>query len=264
MPPNPPERTARSRAAPDTRPGPPRQSARAGMEALAALASPGRAASSAGFFKTGPGEYGEGDRFIGVPVPAQRAVMRSFPDLPLAELTALVDSPVHEHRLCAVIGAVGRFRRAADERESGISMLPDVAGSTTGTSSTPLRDRSSAVCSSTGHAVCCSSSPRSTGGGRNDLWLRRIAIIATQEFINRGDGSTTLELAPVYLDYPDDLLQKATGWMLREVGKRVDPGMLTGFLDEYASRMPRTMLGYAIEHLTVERRKHYRSLKNRR
>ncbi|MFZ2241621.1 MAG: DNA alkylation repair protein [Gordonia amarae] len=247
----------------------PEQTARAVIVALDRVASPGRAQSSARFFKTGPGEYGEGDTFIGVTVPAQRTVLRSFRNLPLTELTTLVDSPVHEHRLSAMIGAVDRFRRARDdgERETIADWYLDAARrgrvnnwDIVDVSAGPvlggwLYDRPREVL----FALA-----RSDGHGLNDLWLRRIAIIATQEFIGRGDASTTLELAPIYLDYPDDLLQKATGWMLREVGKRVDRDLLTGFLDEYAARMPRTMLGYAIEHLTVERRRHYRSLKNER
>ena len=90
------------------------------------------------------------------------------------------------------------------------------------------------------------------------LWERRVAIIATQGFINRGDASTTLELAPLLLGDSEDLMHKAVGWMLREVGKRVDRELLTDFLDEYAGRMPRTALSYATEHLTPEQRAHYR------
>ncbi|HMS74915.1 DNA alkylation repair protein [Gordonia sp. (in: high G+C Gram-positive bacteria)] len=242
----------------------PEQTAQAVMDALSRIASPERAASSARFFKTGPGEYGEGDLFVGVTVPDQRKVLRSFRNLPLTELTRLIDSPFHEHRLCAVIGATERFRRGTGEREAISGWYLDAAyrgrinnWDIVDTSAGPilgglLYDRPRGLLFELA---------RSTGGGPNDLWLRRIAIIATQEFINRGDASTTLELAPIYLDYPDDLLQKATGWMLREVGKRVDRDFLIGFLDEYAARMPRTMLGYAVEHLTVERRRHYRSLK---
>lgn len=234
------------------------------MNALAQVCSPERAVSSARFFKTGPGGYGEGDRFIGVTVPDQRRVLRSFRNLPLTELTTLIDSPVHEYRLCAVIGAAERVRRVTGEREAIAAWYLDAAyrgrinnWDIVDTSAGPilgglLYDRPRGLLFELA---------RSTGGGPNDLWLRRIAIIATQEFINRGDATTTLELAPIYLDYPDDLLQKAAGWMLREVGKRVDPDLLTGFLDEYAARMPRTMLGYALEHLTVERRRYYRSLK---
>lgn len=247
----------------------PEQTAPAVIGALSRLASPERAETGARFFKTGPGEYGEGDEFIGVSVPDQRNVMRSFRSLPLTELTTLVDSPVHEHRLSAMIGAVGSFRRARDDGERATIAHWYLDAARRGrinnwdivdTSAGPIlggwlyhRPRELLF-----------ELARSDGHGPNDLWLRRIAIIATQEFINRGDASTTLDLAPIYLDYPDDLLQKATGWMLREVGKRVDPDLLTGFLDEYAARMPRTMLGYAIEHLTVERRRHYRSLKKRR
>ena len=93
------------------------------------------------------------------------------------------------------------------------------------------------------------------------LWERRVAMIATQGFINRGDASTALELAAVLRDDPEDLMQKAVGWMLRELGKRVDRALLIAFLDEHASRMPRTELSYATEHLDPELRAHYRALR---
>jgi 3-methyladenine DNA glycosylase AlkD len=93
------------------------------------------------------------------------------------------------------------------------------------------------------------------------LWERRVAVLATFAFIKRGDASTTLELAARLLDDREDLMHKAVGWMLREVGKRVSRDALTGFLDEHAPRMPRTMLSYATEHLSPEERAAYRALR---
>jgi 3-methyladenine DNA glycosylase AlkD len=94
----------------------------------------------------------------------------------------------------------------------------------------------------------------------DQLWERRIAIVGTFAFIKRGDATTTLEIAEKLLREKHDLIQKAVGWMLREVGKRVDRSLLTGFLDEHAGAMPRTMLSYAIEHLDAAKKTHYRSM----
>ncbi|MEL4319196.1 DNA alkylation repair protein [Leifsonia sp. YIM 134122] len=241
------------------------QTAAVAVSALAELADPERAAGSQGFFKTAPGQYGAGDVFIGITVPAQRRVAKQFPSLPVSELDILLDSEVHEHRLTGLIIAGNLFERAS--RPAGIddSLRDDLADWYLATVRRGRVNNWDLVDSSAGVIL---------GGWLFDrprdvlfelatsplLWERRVAIITTQGFINRGDASTTLELAPMLLGDSEDLMHKAVGWMLREVGKRVDRELLIGFLDEYAGRMPRTALSYATEHLTPEQRAHYRAV----
>jgi 3-methyladenine DNA glycosylase AlkD len=233
------------------------------QSSLASVASPERAAGSARFFKSGPGQYGEGDVFIGVSVPATRVVVKHFSDLPLDDVGTLLDSAVHEHRLAGLLILVRQYEQASaprtrDEaaraRRSDFYLDAVRAGRVNNwdlvDSSAPtllgdyLFDRPRDVL-----AELAASSI---------LWERRVAIIATLGLILRGDASTTLELAARLLDDREDLMHKAVGWMLREVGKRVDRQLLIGFLDEYAQRMPRTALSYATEHLDPVLRAHYR------
>ncbi|GAA3876821.1 DNA alkylation repair protein [Leifsonia kafniensis] len=234
------------------------------QSALAGLANPEDALGAARFFKTGPGEYGEGDVFIGVRVPALRQAIKPFAALPLDEVQLLFDSPVHEHRLAAGLILVGQFQRASKPKtfdDSERTRLSDfyLAAVRHGRvnnwdlvdSSAPtllgdyLFDRERGVL----FELAASSI----------LWERRVAMIATQGLIGRGDASTTLELASVLLPDRADLMQKAVGWMLREVGKRVDRALLLGFLDAHAAEMGRTALSYATEHLAPELRSEYRA-----
>lgn len=241
-------------------------SATAVQRALAELADPARGISSQGFFKTSPGEYGAGDVFIGVTVPQQRTVARAFAELPLAELDILLDSEVHEHRLTGVIIATKQFEKASSARgfdEGRRAALADWYLAALRRGRVNNWD------------IVDSSAPGILGAWLFDrprdilfelavspvLWERRVAMISTQGFINRGDASTALELAAVLRDDPHDLMQKAVGWMLRELGKRVDRALLIAFLDEHAARMPRTELSYATEHLAPELRAHYRALR---
>lgn len=233
---------------------------------LAAVADPARGLSSQGFFKTAPGQYGAGDVFIGVTVPQQRTVARSFAGLPLAELDVLLDSEVHEHRLTGVIIATKQFEAASTPRGLDQARRAAIAGWYL---AAVRRGRVN------NWDIVDSSAPGILGAWLFDrprdvlfelaaspvLWERRVAMITTQGFINRGDASTALELAAVLRDDEHDLMQKAVGWMLRELGKRVDRALLIAFLDEHAARMPRTELSYATEHLDPGLRAHYRALR---
>ncbi|MET0480274.1 MAG: DNA alkylation repair protein [Mycetocola sp.] len=235
-------------------------------DALAAVASAERAVGSARFFKTGPGEYGEGDVFLGVTVPDTRRVVKRFVDLPLAEIDALLDSPVHEHRLAALLILVAQFERASASRTRNESVRRELAAFYL---AAVRRGRVN------NWDLVDSSAPTVLGGYLLDrprdvlfelassavLWQRRVAILATFGFINAGDASTTLELAERLLDDRADLMQKAVGWMLREVGKRVDREVLTGFLDVHAASLGRTALSYATEHLPAEERVRYRAMR---
>lgn len=230
------------------------------------LADPARAVSSASFFKTGPGQYGEGDRFVGVTVPAQRKVAKAFRGLDRVGVTELLASDIHEHRLTGLFLLRSGFESAAKlgqsadtERRAWVQCYLDAvfAGRV---------DNWDLVDSSAEYILGESLVGQDHSylfdlADEEDLWRRRVAVLATFAFIKRGDGQTLLALAPRLLDDRRDLIQKAVGWMLRETGKRVDRDLLIGFLDAHASQMGRTALSYATEHLTAEQRAHYRALR---
>jgi len=220
--------------------------------ALRKFASPARAAGTAKFFKCGPGEYGEGDRFIGVTVPEQRLVAKRFRTLPLAQVDALLTSKIHEERLTAHFILVDQFTRATEEsvRSRIVRLyrkrLPHVNNwDLVDTSADPiiggwLLDKPRALLDRLARS--------------KHLWSRRVAIIATFRFIKHGESGDTLRIAERLLHNDHDLIHKAVGWMLREVGKRVSVADLRRFLSRHAHEMPRTMLRYAIEHLSATER----------
>jgi 3-methyladenine DNA glycosylase AlkD len=236
------------------------------MDALAAVADAGDAVSLQRYFKTGPGEYGEGDVFLGVRVPAIRAVAKRFADLPLDEIGTLLDSGVHEHRLAGLIILDRRFERASrpkardeEERERLAAFYLDAVRRGR-VNNWDLVDLSAP--NVLGEYLV--DRPRDVLfelAGSGILWERRVAVLACFAFIGRGDASTTLALAERLLGDRADLMQKAVGWMLREVGKRVDRAVLLTFLDQHAAAMPRTMLSYATEHLTPAQRAAYRAMR---
>jgi 3-methyladenine DNA glycosylase AlkD len=205
------------------------------------------------FFKTGVGEYGEGDVFIGVRVPDVRAVCKQFKDLPLTQVQKLLDSKVHEHRLAAVILLSNAYQKASvDERQKIFDMyLKNVYAN---------RVNNWDLIDSSAHFIVgehLRDRPRDllfSLAKSDNLWQRRVAIISTFAFIKQGDPSTTLAIAEVLLYDRHDLIQKAVGWMLREMGKRVGEQLLVSFLEQHYKTMPRTMLRYAIERLTPEQR----------
>ena len=234
--------------------------------ALAAVADASDALFLQRFFKTGPGEYGEGDVFIGVRVPALRAVVKRIGPLPLVVIRELLESPVHEHRLAGLVGLNTLFARASaartrdDEERERLAAFYLSAVRAGRVNNWDLVDASAEFI--LGEYLF--DRPRFLLDellDDGDLWWRRVALLTTFGFIKRKDASTTLALASRVLDIGDrrDLTQKATGWMLREVGKRVDRALLVAFLDENARRMPAVMLSYATEHLDAEARAGYRA-----
>ncbi len=234
-------------------------------EALAAVASAERAAVAVRYFKTGPGQYGEGDVFIGVPMPALRGVVKQFVRLGQDEIEELLDSPIHEHRLAGLLIMVKQFERASSmsrrddaERDRLVGRYLDAVRRGR-VNNWDLVDASAPALL----GAYLLDRPRDVLfdlAASDVLWHRRVAIIATLQLIQKGDASTTLELAALLLDDRQDLMHKAVGWALRDVGKRVDRDLLIRFLDEHAARMPRVALSYATEHLDPELRAHYRSL----
>lgn len=206
------------------------------------------------FFKTGPGEYGEGDIFWGITVPAIRKVAKAFPLLPLSEITQLLKSKIHEVRLCALLMLVQQFQKGPDVRQQHIY--------TTYLAHTRYINNWDLVDLSADKIVGAylEKHPRDilhTLAQSRMLWEKRIAMMATFNFIKKGDAKDALRIARILLFDPHDLIQKAVGWMLREIGKRVSIETERKFLNQYASRMPRTSLRYAIERMPPSERKKY-------
>lgn len=221
---------------------------------MRALASPERARINRWFFKTGPGEYGEGDRFIGLTVPVVRGLARAHRDLPLKDVETLLHSPIHEERLLALILLVERHKRSDDATKDRSHAL--YLRNTRYVNNWDLVDASAAQL--IGAHLGGRYTPLLGRLARSrSVWERRIAMIATFYGIRQGDATAALRVATLLLDDEHDLIHKAVGWMLREVGKRCGPSVLTRFLDAHAARMPRTAVRYAIERLSPDVRRHY-------
>lgn len=203
------------------------------------------------FFKTGPGEYGEGDRFRGIRVPVLRKLCREFRHAGVEVISGLLDSPWHEDRMFALLLLIERYQSSS---ESGREALYHFYCSRTDRINN--WDLVDVTCPHIvgRHLHTRDRSPLYRFVESPSLWERRIAIVSTFHFIRDNDFSDTIALAERLLADPEELLHKATGWMLREVGKRDQP-LLEAFLDEHATAMPRTMLRYSIERLPEEERK---------
>jgi 3-methyladenine DNA glycosylase AlkD len=226
------------------------------MAALAAAADPDKVPGLSRFFKTGAGEYGEGDQFLGLTVPTTRKIIKPFLQLPLDQVDVLLDSPVHEHRFVGLLILVARYPKdqeaianfyLAAVRRQRVNNWDLVDCSAEFILGEYLFDRPRDLL----FELAVSDS----------IWERRVAMLSTFGFIKHGDASTALEIATILQGDKQDLIQKAVGWMLREVGKRVDAGLLLAYLDEHAANLSRTSLSYATEHLSPEQRVHYRSLR---
>jgi 3-methyladenine DNA glycosylase AlkD len=218
---------------------------------LAALADPDRARSSAWFFKTGKGQYGEGDRFLGITVPVLRRVARRYRHLARSDIVKLLASPIHEHRFTALEILVAQYETSDADSKQAIFEFYLKNGQKV--NNWDLVDTSAPYILGE-HLV---SRPRDClyqlAKSRN-LWERRMAIVATLAFIRRGELRDTFEIAALLIRDQQDLIHKAVGWMLRETGKRSTPALLK-FLKENYSAMPRTALRYAIERLPEAQRK---------
>ncbi len=228
-------------------------------EKVHALANKERAAGSMRFFKTGPGEYGEGDKFLGLTVPQIRSLVRMGDALNEAGLLSLLHSEWHEERLLAMFIFTRWFTNAkGDEREQKRAVDLYLAN-TKWVNNWDLVDSSAPYILGPwlfrrGRGILAKLAASSC------LWEQRIAVLATFAFIREGEFSDTLRLCKSLLTHPHDLMHKACGWMLREAGKR-DVATLRAFLDENAPQMPRTMLRYAIEKLPEKERIRYLAVK---
>lgn len=221
--------------------------------ALHKHADPRQASILRRFFKTGPGEYGEGDIFIGIKVPQMRSVARAFRLAPMNAVKELLKSPIHEERLLALVLLVEQYDKGDEKQRTTIFNvyirhtkyinnwdLVDISAPHIVGRHLEARDRSM--------LVRLSQSP--------SLWERRIGIMATFWFIKKGDFSDVLMISEILLKDRNDLIHKAVGWMLRETGKR-DSSVEEEFLKKHYKEMPRTMLRYAIERFPETKRQAY-------
>jgi 3-methyladenine DNA glycosylase AlkD len=205
------------------------------------------------FFKTGKGQYGEGDVFLGISVPQQRTIAKKYINLPLPALQEMLDNKIHEFRLVALFILLMQFQKASELRRK--ELVDFYLKNSKKVNNWDLVDASA------GYILgdYLSSKDKSILyklAKSENIWERRISIIATQGFIRNNKYDDTLKIAEVLLNDKQDLIHKATGWMLREVGKR-DLKTLYEFLDKHYKTMPRTMLRYAIERFEKEKRELY-------
>jgi 3-methyladenine DNA glycosylase AlkD len=215
---------------------------------LAAAADPERARSSAWFFKTGKGQYGQGDRFIGLTVPTMRRIAHRYIHLSLADVEKLLASPIHEHRSAALEILVAQY-----ERDNTRAVFDFFLKHTKFVNNWDLVDGSAPYI--VGQHLL--TRPRKVlyrlAKSRN-LWERRIAIVSTMALIRAGEIEDTFAIARLLLADDHDLIHKAVGWMLREAGKQSAPALLR-FLKQNYDALPRTTLRYAIERFPVTQRK---------
>lgn len=221
---------------------------------LREAAEPAKAASAARFFKTGPGEYGEGDIFLGVIVPNQRVIAKRYRSVSLADIGQLLKSEIHEERLTALLILTYQYPSADAEGKKAIydfylahsawinnwdlvdATCPHIVGA-------HLFERDRSVLLDLVRSA--------------NLWERRIAVLACFYFIKRGQTDDFFQIAEKLLADKHDLIHKAVGWMLREVGKHCGESILKQFIDKHRQKMPRTMLRYAIERFNEDERKLY-------
>jgi 3-methyladenine DNA glycosylase AlkD len=220
---------------------------------LRRLGNPARGAHSQRFFKTGPGQYGEGDKFLGLTVPEMRVIVRNYRGLDDAAVQKMLLSPWHEERLVALLLMVDAYDRGDDSRRARIHRA--YLANTARINNWDLVDASAGDIVGQ-HLEAGDISLLERLARSDDLWERRIAIVSTFHFIKRDEFRPTLKIATLLLGDSQDLIHKATGWMLREVGKR-DRTNLDRFLKKHYKRMPRTMLRYAIERHPERVRKQY-------
>lgn len=206
------------------------------------------------FFKTGPGQYGEGDRFLGIRVPALRAVAKKHQGISLDDAAELLKSDFHEERLTALLILVRRYQRPVEEgeREAIYRLYLD---STRWINNWDLVDCSAEHIVGA-HQLDRDKRPLYRLAKSKDLWQRRIAMMASFHFIRRGRFDDALRIAEILLTDTEDLIHKAVGWMLREIDKR-DLGTEERFLKRHYRTMPRTMLRYAIEKFPEQKRQKY-------
>lgn len=222
---------------------------------ILAAANETKAKVLSGFFKTGKGSYGEGDIFIGVTVPANRTIVKKYLHLSPTELLELLHSEIHELRLAALLCMVEQYKSRNTSDAQRELIVDTYIANTRYINNWDLVDLS--VYNIIGaHLLHRNRELLYQWADSDFLWEQRMSIVATIWFIRNGQYDDTLSLAERLCQHPHDLIQKAVGWTLREVGKR-DEKRLTDFLDKQYTQLPRTLLRYAIERLTPQQREYY-------
>ncbi|MBI4177694.1 MAG: DNA alkylation repair protein [Candidatus Aenigmarchaeota archaeon] len=217
------------------------------------LANPGKAKFLARFFKTGRGEYGEGDLFLGINVPIQRRIAKRHQYASFDDIKELLSSRIHEHRLTALLILVDKYEKSDKGGKKIITdfYLRNIAH----VNNWDLVDLSADKI--LGDYICDKDRKILYSMARSkNIWERRVSIISTFNFIKRNDFHDALSISEILLEDKHDLIQKAVGWMLREVGKR-DQKTEEKFLRKHYRNMPRTMLRYAIERFDESKRRFY-------
>ncbi len=219
---------------------------------LRKLSDPEKAQTLQRFFKTKPGQYAEGDLFLGIQVPQTRSICRKFSQLPLPQLQVLLKSPYHEDRLAAVLILVDQFEKAQDAKIKK-NIVDFYLQNKKSINNWDLVDQSAhkiigAYCFEIRNKSIMKSLLQS-----QHHWSRRIAIVSTLYWIRKNHTAPTFQFSSLLLNDKEDLMHKSTGWMLREAGKR-NKSKLQSFILKNGNKMPRTMLRYAIEHFPKKQR----------
>lgn len=222
---------------------------------LKAFSKPEKAAHMAVFFKTGKGQYAEGDVFWGITAPELRSIVKKYYQFAtLEDIARLLASPVHEQRSAGLQCLVSKFAKAKTEERR--RLVDFYLAHTSAVNNWDLVDTTAPYLLG---VWCCEISDFSQIyrlAQSKNLWEERIAMVSNWYLIRNRIFEPALELAAQFLTHRHDLMHKACGWMLREIGKR-DEQVLTGFLDKHSQQMPRTMLRYSLERLSPEQKKHY-------
>lgn len=209
------------------------------------------------FFKTGKGEYGEGDKFLGVKVPVTRAIVKAhWAACSDADVDTLITSPYHEARLAGLLVLLRRYKAAKADEARRELLVDEYFRYMKFIDNWDLVDLTCYEILGNWYLTHDRERLREMARKGETIWVRRIAVVTTLQFIRQDDFGTTLEIAQILLDHPHDLIHKAVGWMLREVGKR-NRRVLEDFLQPRYRTMPRTMLRYAIEKFPEDVRQKY-------
>lgn len=225
------------------------------IKELNLLANPEKAKNLSRFFKTGKGEYGEGDQFIGITVPFLHKIANKYTDLSLSDIEKLIQSPIHEYRLTSLMILVNQFKKV-DNPLQAKRIFDFYLSHTDRINNWDLVDLSAGYIVG-GYLIDKPISILIKLAKSKNIWERRIAIIATFKFIYEKRYKETFTIAKLLLNDTHDLIHKAVGWMLREVGKRCGEKIEEEFLIKHYKKMPRTMLRYAIERFSKEKRQTY-------
>jgi 3-methyladenine DNA glycosylase AlkD len=230
------------------------------IDELNSLGNPIAAEHAQRFFKTGKGQYGEGDQFIGISNPVLRGVCKRYKQLGIADLQRLLDSPIHEHRLAALVIMSNSFSKSSHATQDDMYDLYMRNLRNNRINNWDLIDISAQHIIGE-YLLDKPADPLYDMARSHNLWVKRASILSTFAFLRSGDATHTIRLAEILLFDAHDLIQKAVGWLMREVGKKAGEATLLAFLDKHAHEMPRTALRYSIERLTKEQRSYYMGLR---